>query len=67
MAIRTQYRTAGGAELTLVRPLLIGPPRWRCEGCRTRNAVGAHQAPEAAANQHARHCHAIPRGQGSYA
>ncbi|MCH6162022.1 hypothetical protein [Streptomyces marispadix] len=61
MAIRTRYRTAGGGELVLVRPLLLGHPRWRCTGCRIRRQVSAYQAPEDVANQHAHDCRAIPR------
>jgi hypothetical protein len=62
MATRIRYRTVGGAELTLVRPLLLGFPHWHCEGCHTRSTVRtAVQDPQAVANWHAATCRAIPR------
>jgi hypothetical protein len=61
VATRIRYLTVGGAELTLVRPLLLGYPHWHCEGCRTRAAVLNAQDPQAVANWHASTCRAIPR------
>jgi hypothetical protein len=62
MATRTRYRTAGGAELRLIQPLLAGPPRWVCDGCDGMDFVlNEDLDPQVVASDHAHRCHALPR------
>ncbi|MFC8447649.1 hypothetical protein [Kitasatospora sp. NPDC057223] len=66
----TEYRTAGGALITVHRATLLGfwfrGYGWKCSGCGSSQPHAEHKQPvqrataDAAANTHAGTCHRIP-------